>query len=674
MRALRRALHALALGVCLSLAACPVSAQSIDYGAAERVFGEPITTSVTGSPQRASDVPATMEIITADEIRRSGARDIPGVLRHVAGIDVLQWRNDDADVAVRGLNQANSPRLLVLIDGRQVYADFYGYTPWTAVPIELAEIRQIEVVKGPNSALFGFNAVGGVINIVTYNPLYDRVNSESASVGTQGLAEASAVATLKLHNIGGMRISAGARSNDDFSTPENPSDAGSRRGDRRAELTVLTVARLGRNVVADFEATTSSSSEPEVSPGYQTSYAHYQTKSVKLQLSADTRFGLVQAAAYTNWISPSNLLVGLSGHEDNQVSVARLEDVFKLGSRHTFRASLEYRHNTMPTFPLRGAQISYDVVSGAGMWNWDVTPALSLTNAVRLDNLGLARKGLVPPGYGLTNQAWDGRRLTEPSFNSGLVWRLDAADTLLLTAARGVQMPNLAELGGFSLRAPGGFVSGVPTLNPAIVTNVELGWDRALRFPGGRLRLRAYHETERDIVALSGGSDYPAGLLSTPANIGTSQATGVELSLAGTFGKSGRWGASYTPEFISDHFEPGFALASTGVEFAHTTPVHVANVNVGWVHGPWEADSYLRYESAFFGIATTPTNNGSLGGLGGDILTRIPGYVSVDARLGYKLNDRFTLSLAGQDIMLSRQRQTAAPDVERRVTLTLQAR
>src|ERR1035438_6027048 len=252
---LKRALHWVALGVSLSLAACPVSAQSIDYGATEQVFGEPITTSVTGSPQRASDVPATMEIITADEIRRSGARDIPGVLRHVAGIDVLQWRNDDADVAVRGLNQANSPRLLVLIDGRQVYADFYGYTPWTAVPIELAEIRQIEVVKGPNSALFGFNAVGGVINIVTYNPLYDRVNSESASVGTQGLAEASAVATLKLHNIGGMRISAGARSNDDFSTPENPSDAGSRREDRRAELTVLTVARLGRNVVADFEAT-----------------------------------------------------------------------------------------------------------------------------------------------------------------------------------------------------------------------------------------------------------------------------------------------------------------------------------------------------------------------------------------------------------------------------------
>jgi outer membrane receptor for ferrienterochelin and colicins len=649
-----------------------VSAQSIDYGATEQVFGEPITTSVTGSPQRASDVPATMEIITADEIRRSGARDIPGVLRHVAGIDVLQWRNDDADVAVRGYNQANSPRLLVLIDGRQVYADYYGFTPWTAVPVELAEVRQIEVVKGPNSALFGVNAVGGVINIVTYNPLYDRVNSASASLGTQGLAEASAVATLKLHNIGGMRISAGTRTNDDFSTPQNASDAGVRNGDRRAEINMLTVARLGRNVVADFEATTSSSSEPEVSPGYTTFDPHYQAKSVKLQLTADTRLGVVQSTAYTNWISASNEFADPNAHEDNQVSVAQVQDVFKLGSRHTFRASVEYRHNTMSTVPVGGAQISYDVASGGGMWNWDLTPELSLTNAVRLDNLGLARKGFVPPGYGLTNQAWNSRRLTEPSFNSGLVWRLDAGDTLRLTAARGVQMPNLAKLGGIVFQTPGGFVGGVPTLNPGTVTNVELDWQRALRFPGGRLRLSAYHETERDIISLAGGNDYPANLVSTPANIGNSEATGLELSLTGTFGKGARWGASYTPEFISDHFEPDFTLASTGVDFAHTTPVHVANANVGWAHGPWEADTYLRYESAFFGIETSPPNNG--GSPGGDILTRIPSYVSVDARLGYKLNDRLTLSLAGQNIMLSRQRQTAAPDVERRVTLTVQAR
>jgi outer membrane receptor for ferrienterochelin and colicins len=68
----------------------PLSAQSIDYGSLEQLFKEPVATSMDGSPERVSDVPATMEIITADEIRRSGAKDIPGVLRHVGGVDTLE--------------------------------------------------------------------------------------------------------------------------------------------------------------------------------------------------------------------------------------------------------------------------------------------------------------------------------------------------------------------------------------------------------------------------------------------------------------------------------------------------------------------------------------------------------------------------------------------------------
>lgn len=66
-------------------------AQTMDYGSLEALFGEPVTTSVTGSPQRASGVPATLEIITAEEIRRSGGTNLPAILRQVSGMDVLQW-------------------------------------------------------------------------------------------------------------------------------------------------------------------------------------------------------------------------------------------------------------------------------------------------------------------------------------------------------------------------------------------------------------------------------------------------------------------------------------------------------------------------------------------------------------------------------------------------------
>jgi len=80
----------------------PAPAQSIDYGAAEALFGEPVTASATGKPQRVSDVPANMEIITAEQIRRSGADNLPDILRFVPGLDVRRYGFAAADIGVRG--------------------------------------------------------------------------------------------------------------------------------------------------------------------------------------------------------------------------------------------------------------------------------------------------------------------------------------------------------------------------------------------------------------------------------------------------------------------------------------------------------------------------------------------------------------------------------------------
>src|SRR5271166_3520965 len=148
--------RAVALCALLTLgAAGAADAQTIDYGSLEQLFSEAVTTSATGSPQRATDAPVAMEIISAADIRRSGATDLPTILSRVAGVDVLTWgAGGAADVSIRGYDSPYSPRLLVLINGRQVYLDHYGYTAWATLPVELSEIRQIEVVKGPNSALF----------------------------------------------------------------------------------------------------------------------------------------------------------------------------------------------------------------------------------------------------------------------------------------------------------------------------------------------------------------------------------------------------------------------------------------------------------------------------------------------------------------------------------------
>src|ERR1700722_17787528 len=163
----------------------PAAAQSVDYQALEQLFGEPVTTSVTGKPQRATDAPANIEIITQDDIRRSGATTIPDVLQFIPGLDVRRDGFASADVGMRGYNRVANPHLMVLVNGRQVYMPDYGRILWATIPVQLAEIRQIEVIKGPNSALYGFNAVDGVINIITYDPIDDRVNTATAAGGTQ---------------------------------------------------------------------------------------------------------------------------------------------------------------------------------------------------------------------------------------------------------------------------------------------------------------------------------------------------------------------------------------------------------------------------------------------------------------------------------------------------------
>ena len=647
----------------LTLASVGAQAQTMDYGSLETLFGEPVTTSATGSPQKATDAPVDMEIITADDIRRSGARDIPGVLKHVAGVDVSQWASNNYDVGVQGYNQAYSSRLLLLIDGRQVYADYYGFTPWTTLPVELNEIRQIEIVRGPNSALFGFNAVGGVINIVTYSPLYDNANSVQLLGGTQGLAEGSAVATAKIGDWLGLRIGMGAYGGDDFDTPQAASDVGTRRGENRGEINVAATMRITDKIQASLEATHSESDLVETIPNYSQEYDRYGTWSIKGLISADTAAGLLQASVYSNWIrdddfAGSSTTGALSN--TNQVTVVQLQDLYRIDTDLTVRPSFEYRHNTASSSSINGAHIFYDVLSPSVMLDWKISPTLDLTNAVRLDHLMLGRDGYIAPGP-FTNASWN-LTVDQPSFNSGLVWHAGGQDTIRATAARGVEMPNFVQLGTAAIHVPGIFLGGVPTVQPTVVMNYELGWDHQIPAIDGILRVSAFHQTSDGLSALFARIIFSPtnGLEVLSSNIGNSKAEGLNLELKGKIGQDWRWGLSYTPEIVTDHLDPTADLAAADTDFQHTTPNHIVKANVGWASGPWEADLFGQYQSGAYGLITLP------GGVG-SALTKIDGYADFDARVAYKATDWLTLSLSGQNITESTQRQTSQPDVERTV-------
>lgn len=658
-----RRYHRLVVISLLSIAAFAgtAQAQTVDYGALEQLFSEPVTTSATGQPQRATEVPAALEIVPASTIRRSGAVDVPGVLKQVHGVDVLQWGTDDADVSVRGYNQAFSPRLLVLVDGRQVYNDQYGYTPWTAVPVELSAIRQIEVVKGPNTALFGANAVSGVINIITYNPLYDDVNNISVTGGTQGTIRGSAVTTIQDKGVWAVRISGSAGLSNDFNTPIPANFMGARRyQNSRAAIDVDGVVQLAPKLQAGLEFSHAETLSNDVDPSYSLSRDRHSATSIKGQVNAETDFGLVQFLGYTNWITEyaPNPVTGNFDFND-QSTVLQLQDVLRLGTDHVVRAALEFRHNEMKTTPVGGGRVFYDTPSFSGMWNWTISPTLSWTNAVRFDTLSLGRSGSAPPGYPFRNSDWD-RNMSQWSFNSGVVWKASDEDTMRLLVSRGIELPSLAGFGSVLINTPFFNSSGDPRTRASAVMNYEVDWDHGIAALDGRLRTAFFLQKTTDAISLVAGFLPPNYTLT--GNVGSSDAVGGEISLDGRFAEAWNWGLSYRWETITDKFIPFAANGLAYTDYEHTTPKHQAKANLGWAQGAWEADVSAYYQSATQGLIATLT---------GTALQPVPDYFNADARIGYRINDNLTLSLSGQNLLTASQRQTSGPAIQRRILVNI---
>jgi iron complex outermembrane receptor protein len=635
-----------------------------------------------------------MVIVTAEQIRRSGAHDIPGVLRQVTGLDVMRWTNNGPDLAVRGYNQAFSPRLLVLVNGRQVYADHYGYTPWSMLPVELGEIRQIEVVKGPNSALFGFNAVGGVINIITFDPGDDDPASVELRAGTQRHRQAALAGGFELGERGRVRVSAGLRRNEDFSTPTTPGNQATRLENERKSLRLDAHFDLRENLELEVEASWNGGLLTNMIPAYLMAYEDMVVKSVMANLAADTALGLTHVSAYRNWIDNDAYLTVFDFTTlnntlpaapiavfDNEVTVVQFQQVFKAGTNHTFRLSGEYRDSSLATTPVTGGTVHYDVLAAGAMWQWQLLPDLTLTLAARHDMLDLGRRGSIPAGLGLTNADWD-RSVNKTSYNGGLVWAVNPGNTLRLTSARGVQLPSLFNLGG-SLTAypippefgppPVLYSAGLPSLEPVTVTNHELAWDSSLSALNAELRLAWFRGETRKVIADAAAFDYARGILSAPGNIGDSRTSGVELSLKGTIGEQWRWGAGYLHQDVDDNFAAEIPLWISLVDFAQTTSRHITTASLGWTGGAWEADVFVRYQSARHGLRPDPTfvfdflDPTKVP----EVLTELPGYASADARVGYRFGERLILSLAAQNLFTGEQRQTSGAQVERRVLGTV---
>ncbi len=140
--------------------------------------------SASQKSQPLSDVASAIYVITHEDIRRSGARTLPDLLRGVPGLHVANIDGHTWAVSARGFNGVFANKLLVLIDGRSVYTPLYSGVYWDTLDTLLDDIERIEIIRGPGATIWGANAVNGVINIITRNAADTGSGYAAAGIGS----------------------------------------------------------------------------------------------------------------------------------------------------------------------------------------------------------------------------------------------------------------------------------------------------------------------------------------------------------------------------------------------------------------------------------------------------------------------------------------------------------
>ena len=125
--------------------------------------------SLSKKKESAFDSASSIYVLSSEDIRRSGVTSIPEALRLVPGVQVSRLNGHSYAITVRGFQRQFSNKLLVMIDGRTIYNNLFSGVFWDEQDYVLEDIDRIEVIRGPGGAIWGANAVNGVINIITKN-------------------------------------------------------------------------------------------------------------------------------------------------------------------------------------------------------------------------------------------------------------------------------------------------------------------------------------------------------------------------------------------------------------------------------------------------------------------------------------------------------------------------
>ena len=154
--------------------------------------GEVIVVTASRREEQLLNAPATMTVITEEAIANAPSHNLMDLMRVVPGVNVSQMSARDINITTRAPTGSLENSTLVLLDGRSVYQDFLGFVMWDFLPVDSGQIKQIEVIRGPASAVWGANALTGVVNVITKSPREMVGRSLSIQFGQVDRTRASA--------------------------------------------------------------------------------------------------------------------------------------------------------------------------------------------------------------------------------------------------------------------------------------------------------------------------------------------------------------------------------------------------------------------------------------------------------------------------------------------------
>lgn len=302
-------------------------------------------------PQSVAQAPAAVTVITAEDIRNSGATNLGDLLRRVPGLEVMIPTPSDPEIGARGQNRTLQNGVLVLVDGRPIYQDFLGNVVWNKTEFPLEQIARIEVVRGPGSVLYGANALHAVVNIITKTPA-DLEGSLVSLTAGEGTLIGSFLNSGKSRNVAHL-VSVGWTQFGSFSDPDEIVLQYPR---SRAVL----VFDLGQTGVLRFEGGVEGGDQE----AFYDKYGMIKGFSVSHNVAVKYTIPNFYVRFFWNSIDASRIEVPevilkdvlpeifpeeltVEGDVKNHVADLEIQKVLELGPDHLVTAGTSYRYNTI---------------------------------------------------------------------------------------------------------------------------------------------------------------------------------------------------------------------------------------------------------------------------------------------------------------------------------------